>query len=771
MILTKQHAFLTGITMVLASFCPQPAKAEQPNPRADEKAVVTEGNARFTILTPELIRIEYSDNGVFEDNATFAVVNRRLPVPDFTVSRTDSTLLIRTDKAALNYRTGTDPRRGAESLTISIDNAGKPATWYYGLIDSLNLGGTRRTLDNFKGNRNDAGLEPGLVSRSGWAVIDESFGHERADGSHSFALVPNETMGYDWIAERADRDALDIYFFGYGDNYKKAVSDFTKIGGRIPLPPAFVFGYWYSRYDAYNSDQFREIARTLKEKKIPSDVLIIDMDWHWNGNEADNSAGRGGWTGWSWNTNLIPDAKELIADIHKMGLRTALNLHPADGIDSVESPQYFAEMNRTLRGKYHEPWRPNPTIPWVLDSIDFTRAFFDTVLADHEKEGVDFWWTDWQQWLTSPYTIGLGQTFWINHVFFNEMASRRKDRRPLIFHRWGGPGSHRYQIGFSGDTYIDYRTLEFEPYFTATASNLGYGYWGHDLGGHQPAEKELINDPELLLRWLQYGVFSPIFRTHATRYGEIERRLWVYDNFPDMLEAMRLRYTLFPYLYTMARKAYDTGISICRPMYYEYPRDQRAYDYDGQYYFGDNIIAAPITSPADSTGMAAKRIWLPEGLWLGMADKKIYKAGEHELKYGPKDIPWFVRAGAVIPMNPETVMSMTEHPDNLILTAVAGADGTSTIYEDAGDNSDYATVYAETKMRLNGRSLEVEPRSGSDSGLPTSRSYTVIIYNVDKPGKVKIDGKKVASAYNPSTRSLTIAIPSKDTSKGFNVTW
>ncbi|WP_306805268.1 TIM-barrel domain-containing protein, partial [Escherichia coli] len=121
------------------------------------------------------------------------------------------------------------------------------------------------------------------------------------------------------------------------------------------------------------------------------------------------------------------------------------------------------------------------------------------------------------------------ETFWCNYVFFNE-AAKRDNHRPVIFHRWGGLGSHRYQIGFSGDANISYEALAFEPYFTATASNVGYGYWGHDLGGHMFSNEELVNNPNLVLRWIQFGVFTPIFRTHATSDSRIERRIWNFSH-------------------------------------------------------------------------------------------------------------------------------------------------------------------------------------------------------------------------------------------------
>lgn len=558
--------------------------ASDNNPVANPEAVVICGKARFTVLTPEMIRIEYSAKGIFEDQATFTVTNRRLKVPRFRKREDNTYLYIVTDKVRLKYRKSTNPvttPASPENLTITIDNNGCESVWYPGKSDSLNLKGTCRTLDGSNGDNKRAEMENGLISRSGWAVIDDSWAAIRSDGGRSYALRPNADMEFDWWAERSDTDALDIYYLGYGNDYKKAISDYTKIAGKIPLPPDYVFGYWYSKYSAYSADDYRRIMSEIKDNKIPADVMILDMDWHWNVGNGQ-SGDKGGWTGWSWNTNLIPNPKGLLRDIHDNNFKIALNLHPADGINKNESPVYFAAMNSELNGKYLNDKKDN--ISWSIDYTDFTKSFFKNIIRNHESEGVDFWWIDWQQHLTSNDTYGLSETFWCNHIFFNDMVRKRTDRRPVIFHRWGGLGSHRYQIGFSGDALINFQTLGFQPYFTATASNVGYGYWGHDLGGHAFTDESIVNDPELVLRWIQFGVFTPIFRTHATNDARIERRIWKFDNFPTMLEAVRLRYSLFPYLYTMARKAYDTGISVCRPLYYEYPESEEAYVYENEYF-------------------------------------------------------------------------------------------------------------------------------------------------------------------------------------------
>ncbi len=737
------------------------------NPKADPGAVVTSGNARFTVLTPEMIRIEYSDKGVFEDRATFTVVNRQLAVPQYKTSEDETFLYLETAKLKMKYRKGSNPKTlpaSSSNLSITIDHNGREVLWYPGKPDPMNLKGTCRTLDGSNGQNKRSEMEDGLISRSGWAVIDDSWTSARADGSRSFALEADENLGYDWWSERNDPHAMDIYFLGYGNNYKKALSDYTSIAGKIPLPPAYVFGYWYSKYSSYSADDYRDIMNNLSSNDIPTDVMILDMDWHWNGSEGSMSGGRGGWTGWSWNTNLIPDPVGLLKEMHDRNFKVALNLHPADGVNSVESPEFFTAMNEDLRGKYNVNASSGKTIPWYLDYTDFTDSFFRTIIREHESEGVDFWWLDWQQHLTSPYTNGLGQTFWCNHVFYNDMAANRPDRRPVIFHRWGGLGSHRYQIGFSGDALINFPTLAFQPYFTATASNVGYGYWGHDLGGHAFTDEKTVNDPELVLRWIQFGVFTPIFRTHATNDSRIERRIWMFPNFPDMLEAVKLRYSLFPYIYTMAREAYDTGISLCRPLYYEYPEVEEAYAYEEEYFFGNDILVAPIVE-ASENGVCTKTIWFPEGNWWSVATNELIEGPcTMTMEFSKTDIPYFYREGSIVPLNPASVKNVTEHPEHLVINVVSGKEGKGKLYEDEGDNSDYDVAFATTAFTqtLNGnkRTLVINPREGNSSNLPAMRSYTVNVYNSKAPQAVVVNGDAITQySYSPESKCTTVEIP------------
>ena len=176
---------------------------------------------------------------------------------------------------------------------------------------------------------------------------------------------------------------------------------------------------------------------------------------------------------------------------------------------------------------------------------------------------------------------GLDPLWMLNH--YHTMHSQKKDGKGLIFSRYAGPGSHRYPVGFSGDTVITWESLDFQPYFTATASNIGYGWWSHDIGGHMMGYK---ND-ELALRWLQLGVFSPIMRLHSTCCEFNGKEPWRYRKEVELImdKFLRLRHQMIPYLHTMNRRASEEGIPLIQPLYYQNPGKWDAFRMKNEYYF------------------------------------------------------------------------------------------------------------------------------------------------------------------------------------------
>ena len=717
------------------------------DPKANPEAMVTSGKARFTVLTPRMIRIQYSTKELFEDRATFAVINRNLPLSDFSTREENGFLYIETGQLTLKYKIGSTispSLKSPNNLSITMRLNGRDVIWYPGKDDALNLKGTKRTLDTASGDNQRPDLEDGIISRGGWALIDESPKTRRGDGSTTFAFE-GQVDGIDWLAKPVDANAIDWYFMGYGHAYKDAIGDYIKIAGRQPLPPLYVLGYWYSKYQRYSQQDFINLVNEMRQNSIPLDVMIFDMDWHLDG-----------WTGWTWNRGLIPNPAGLINWMHNQGLKVGLNLHPADGVASYED--HFSEIAADMHVT-------GDRVPWMLEDSIFYRSMFSHIIREREQEGVDFWWIDWQQNLTSHYTEGLGETFWCNHVFFNDMRNNRPERRPFIFHRWGGLGSHRYPIGFSGDTYSTFGSLAFQPYFTATASNVCFGYWGHDLGGHLQIAP---TNPELMLRWLQFGVFSPIFRTHGASQEGNERRIWKLDNFPMLLDCVKLRYELMPYIYTAARQAYDTGVSICRPLYYDWPEENESYRQEGEYMFGDDILVSPIVTAANPDQKTFHKTWLPEGKWYDVCHNEMLE-GSTTIShyYGLGDIPYFVKAGSVVVCDPP-MMNVKKSPSSLVVKVYPGGDGETTLYEDAGDTQDYEHgAFAITLFRQSHTStdlsLTISPREGHYDEMPTERSYQVVFVLEEEPREVTVNGMAVDNwTYDEQMRQVTVNVPTTD---------
>jgi alpha-glucosidase len=213
----------------------------------------------------------------------------------------------------------------------------KKIVWKPGTEDAGNLLGTARTLDTVRGS---VKLEPGLISRDGWTVIDDS--NRALFDSTDFAFTQGEQSPWPWVILRPAGDRQDWYFFGYGHDYKRALYDFTRVAGKIPLPPRFAFGAWWSRYWSYTDQEFEQLIQEFHTHDTPLDVLVMDIDWHptfsevAGNNKLDASGHKLGWTGYSWNKLLFPDPTQFLADMHEQGLKTTLNIHPASGVQPWE---------------------------------------------------------------------------------------------------------------------------------------------------------------------------------------------------------------------------------------------------------------------------------------------------------------------------------------------------------------------------------------------------------------------------------------------------
>lgn len=703
--------------------------AAKPNPLS----VFQFDGIRFTLLTQRMLRIEISSSNQFEDSPSQIFWYRNQPLPEVSIEYTENNLHIETDFFSLSYQKSLKIFQKKNPL-FTIKHSGQTIH-----LDSPNpsvFPGTARTLDKTNGSIE---IQPGILARSGWCFINDT-----------------NSLVFDregWLNPRsAQKGYRDLYLLVSGKDYKSALRDYQLISGRPPLLPRAFLGNWWSRYWEYSQEEIKQLVKRFSEEKIPLSVFIIDMDWHITktGNNCT------GWTGFSWNRDLFPNPEKLIQWLHDHNLMISLNLHPAEGIHPHEDQYPSAAEKMGID--------PEKQAPISFDSADpkFTRVYFEQVLHPLENQGVDFWWIDWQQGTKSTMR-NLDPLWWLNHLHFYDLG-RSEAKRPIIFSRWGGGGNHRYPIGFSGDTISSWESLSYQPFFTSTAANIAYGWWSHDIGGHMDG----VEDGELYTRWVQFGVLSPIFRLHCTKNEFVDRSPWAFGQ--EILritkQAMQFRHALVPYLYTMAQLNEETGMPLITPLYYDWPNEKSAYAMKNQYMFGTSMMAAPITAPLDpDLNLARKVIWMPPGIWFN------FFTGEQ--KFGPQmvteyfaldEIPLFVKAGAILPLQGDVTGNGCSNPENIELMVFPG-NGSFEMYEDDGATQKYQNdggVITRYTCDLNGSTirLHIDPPKGDLQWIPMERTYCIKFRGVEPSMKIVVlkngNPLMLPSAYTQSDRTLSL---------------
>ncbi|HEX3900062.1 MAG TPA: TIM-barrel domain-containing protein [Mycobacteriales bacterium] len=755
---------------------------------------VVAGHARFEVLTPTMIRLEYSATGEFQ-NAPTMVAQDRTPIADYTSAIANGVLTIRTSKLVLQYRIG-GGNLSPSDISIRATGgswAAKPswaATSAPGNSAHSNLGGWIRALDDKAG---PVALHPGLLTRAGWYLLDDS----------TDALLTTHAPGY---APRPVQSSYqDGYFFGYGHDYARGLSDLRTLSGPAPLLPRSAFGVWFSRYYPYAAADYRTLLRQFRKNKVPLDTLSVDTDWKRQLSPlapvlagAVVGSGRAfSWNGWEWNTSLFPHPKQFIAWAHRQGINVALNIHPS--IDSTD-PKYAATVAKT------GPLKIDPSCTLTqIDPLGQCHVFDLTqekqikaylqlqaaVLAD----GVDEWWLDWCCDATVAGVGGLTPDTWFNSLETGQLAARGD--RWLVLSRVGGshqgddpvagpgPGifaEHRYAIHFTGDTCATWAMLGFEAKLTAEEGNVGLPYVSDDIGSFNGAPVHgmcgataggsgAVDNPTMYARWVQLGAFQPLLRLHSNHGARLP---WEYPQPADRAaaDALRLREALGPYLYTVARQAYDTGLPIDRALYLSWPDTRAAYHHGSEFTVGRDVLVRPVASAGNPARTA---VWFPPGKWVDYFTGKTFAGpSTHRLEVPLDQIPVFVRQGAVVVTQPPATHTPEGPRDHLIVTAYGDAASTTRLYDDAGSGFGYQHgAYSWTTVRHEvmaaGQTLTIGPAVGAYPGQLHQRSWTVVFRDVARPRRVTVDGDDARWHYDESSRTLTVRTPESSVARAVNI--
>lgn len=675
-------------------------------------------NYRVTVLQSRLFRLERSESLRFRDQATQSVWYRDMPPQTFTAKEGKDELTVDTGVCRLILR------EERENCRIVLDGKSLP------VCNDGNLGGTYRTLDGCDGNlyhdfetgeKREIFLDTGVCSATGVAVVDDV----------------SLSLGQDGLLSEERAEGSDEYIFAYGNDYRAAVRALYLITGKPPMLPRYAFGNWWSRWHTYTDREYLKLLNAFEAHRIPLTVATLDMDWHYSDEkEIDEtfgvtasgrssaaylgeqvSYGGYGWTGYSWNCKLFPDYRKFLKEVREKGLAITLNLHPASGVRFWDGQ--YARMAEAVGAD----GKTGKAIPFRPNDEAFVNAYFSVLHKPFEADGVTFWWLDWQQ--GEIWGEQKTDPLWaLNHYHY--LDHEKNHTHAVILSRYAGVGSHRYPIGFSGDTFMTWKTLAYLPYFTATASNIGYTRWSHDVGGHYKGE----TDGELFVRYLQLGVFSPINRLHCSNWDTMTKEPWVYGNGAGLIAAewLRFRHRMIPFLYSCDHLTHREGTALIEPLYYDYPDKKEAYEYKNEYLFGGQFLVAPITEPLAPDGYARVKAWIPEGIWTDVFTGDCYcipSGGQCKTLLRTLDgIPVLAREGAILPLSRDTENGCN-NPDELEIICFSG-NGGFTLYEDS-DEGVFFTRFRSEREISGGTGIQrlfIES-SGDGAVVPRERRITL----------------------------------------------
>ena len=677
--------------------------------------VTATGRLRVTALSPNVLRIRNAQAGTFPPEHSFAVLADAFPTaPEVHVEQSADNVTLTT--SALRVQIRKTPLQisflDGTGKVISQDQPGYPASFdgtafrvwksmpedehYFGLgdksgpLDHRNLAFTMWNMDMYGWQESTDPLYKDipflLAVRNGSAYgifLDNTYRSNFDFGKES----------RDFYSFGAEGGELDYYFF-YGPDPKRVIQDFTALTGRSPLPPLFALGYQQCRYSYYPEARVREIAREFRSRKIPADIIYLDIDYQQNNRP------------FTVDREKFPNFEGMVKDLKSDGFKivaiTDLHIAKLAGYKPYDEgiAKGFFVMNPdgfTYVGKV-----------WPGDSVfpDFTRdavrKWWGTLYTDFVHTGIRGFWNDMNEPsifervdktmpLDTVHNVEGRKTDHreIHNVFgmqnarasYEGLLRLQPDVRPFVLTRAAYAGTQRYAATWTGDNSATWNHMRISIPQLINLGLSGYSVVGDDIGGFAGSPT-----PELLTRWMELGVFNPIYRNHATK-GSRDREPWV--DGPEH-EAIRrryieTRYRLLPYIYTGMEEATKTGVPLMRPMFMEFPGNSALATNDMEFMFGSSLLVAPKVIEF----VGAYEVQLPGGNWYDFWSGQPVP-GESKMVDPPLDtLPVYVRAGSILPQQP-VVQNLDETPQGpLQISVYPGPDCHGSLYQDDGNSLAY----------------------------------------------------------------------------------
>lgn len=579
----------------------------------------------------------------------------------------------------------------------------------------------------------------------------------------------------------ADGGELDYFVFtGSKDKSPKEVlADYATLTGKTPLPPIWALGNQQSRWSYFPESRVREIADGFRSRKIPLDVLYLDIDY------------MDGYRVFTWDKKRFPDPPKLISDLNKDGIKTVLIIDPGIKVDENYSVYKDGQKNGIFVKNPDGSELNRDVWPQASAFPDFTNAkareWFGAQYKNHISEGVAGFWNDMNEpgvfmndktekpevlhhpAKTFPYDTphkgdGLPDTHKRYHNVFGMQMARSTfegvkklapEKRPFVLTRAGFAGIQRFSAVWTGDNYASWDNLAMTIPMLTNMSVSGVPFVGGDVGGFNDRPSG-----ELYVRWLQAAALTPFFRSHSVGWAG-NKEPWEYgDEFTAINRStIELRYKFLPYLYTLFKEHADNGAPIMRPLWFEYPADKKTYLVSDEYLVGSDLLVAPVVKE----GLRSRRVYLPAGAdwvnwWTG---EKLAGGAEYTVDTPLDRLLIFGRAGAMIPTQ-GVIQNTGEMPTQPVtLTVIAGITpakvGTATLYQDAGDGFEY--------QKGDSRTFSFEHRPGSikvrrDGEFKGQELRSIEVIGVAaQPKQMAADGREIKFSYDAGTKRVKAEIP------------
>ena len=658
---------------------------------SDKESYVVGNNYRFTVLSPRLIRLEYSSDGIFEDRPTSLVVNRSFPKTNYSITESDTLIEIATEIFTLTYVKGKDFKSGVFGSNIKASINGTDREWQMNSPEVRNLRAINFSIDSIK---DDIILDKGLYSLDGFCILDDSKG-----------LVLDEN---DVFIDRKD-GIKDLYLFLYNRDFDGCLSDYFTLTGYPNLIPRYALGAWWYKNDKYNVNDIVNLVNRFNIENIPISIFLLGDHWHDNVN--------------NYTPNI--DLKGISDYLNKNNIRLGVTIDP-----KLEISKGTYEHN--LISNYISN---NDKMNFVPLSNDKIGIYLNLFINNLEGLGSSLFCIDYNNPLDR---IGLWK---FNHYHYGRNII--KNQRGLILSRNSGIASHRYPVIWSGRTKVNWNTLNLLPRYNMQGYNMGLSFIAHPIGGYSGG----VEDDELYLRYIQFACFSPIFLL-ASEGGEYYKRepwKWNYIMKSHIVSYINLRYKLIPYLYSESYNYHKSGHAIIKPFYYDYPKIHDEPLYKNQYFLGSNFFVAPITKKKNAViNRVMQKVYVPDGIWFDYLQGKKYTGNKYYSNfYRDEDYPVFVKAGSIIP----TSFNVREEIPSILEVNVYPMDnGEYELYEDDGFSNNYKKgLYMITKFsyhyEVDNYTFSVKRFDGKN--LLSRRSYIIRFKNTKNISEVTINDKMI----------------------------